>query len=256
MTHPTLVSLLAALLVGACAGSERAEALPVDRPLVLSLEPPAPLDQLARAAATALHADPSRLTLAGANGLEQFGVRWEEDGWIETARAVFEARLADPRPLSAEEAEAFRIRWKEIDLEPRWRGRLEAEGHALEPGVPDPYASLRSLRTALAAEEPNRMLAEWGRIHAWFGHVWIDPGRAAIGYDGIAVARTAGGWQVADLLDAKRDYTVRRKDDHASLRQMQARGSDFLPDRLIGDPDDHSAAPGGHETAVGGGRGG
>ena len=198
--------------------------------------PNKPLDDQARAAARSLLANPEQLTLAGANGLERLGVRFEELEWVRLARSRFEERLASDRPLSPEEAVAFRERWRELDLDPRWPLRLQTEGLPLDADPPYPTQSPQeALLSLLAMEEetdPNLMLSVWGRVHAWFGHVWMDGEAGIFSFDGIEMTREKGGWKGVDLLNVRRDFTLRRAKGHDSMRHMAPGGSVFLPDQI------------------------
>jgi len=213
--------LLAALSAGAC--GKRGEPF---------FEPPRPLDELAREAAGELAGRPEGLTLAAANGLERFGVLWEQDDWVAAARAGFQARLADPAPLTEEEAAAFRERWGQLDLDPRLRARLLHEGWSVKGEDPAPDAALESLRAAVASGDPGRLLAAWGTARAWFGHLFVDGAREAWGFDGLRARRAEDGWEVTELLGAGRDVVLRRKGGHASLRHVASHETFFFPDRL------------------------
>lgn len=230
---PLQAGALLAVLAAACAQRR-------DSPALLRLEPPRPLDELARAAAEALAPEPERLTLEGANGLERLGARLEREDWVAAARRRFEQRLADPAPLGPAEAEAFRERWTEVDHDPRWRARLLAEGRPAEATPPDLESAAGALEEALRSGDPNALLHSWGRAHAWFGHVWMDAGRAIASFDGLGCRRgeaeVAGalhpGWWLSDTLGIARPFTVRRAGDHASLRWIAAGGETFVPDHL------------------------
>lgn len=202
------------------------------------------LDSLAMAAAERLMQSPQTLNLAAANGLERFGVRRQREDWIEAARQVFESRLADSRPLTPEEAGLFVERFQEIDLDPRWRSRALADGYgslvAARPSS-DPRQALVELQAALESGSDGRFLRQWGRIHAWHGHVWTASAHLAIGYDGFVLRRAlhqeeeddlGPGWIARDLVGSAREYTLRRADGHDSMRYTEAGGRQFLPDRL------------------------
>jgi len=199
------------------------------------LEPPAPLDRLAEAAANALLARPGKASLAAWNGLERLGVRLERPDWVQVARERFAARLADPRPLAPGEALAFRERWTTIQPDPGLRERLEREGWSYRLEPPDPWRLLETLRPLVAAPPGPELLAAWGRVHAWFGHLWLD-GDAAIGFDGLRPEPAGEGlWRVRDLLGVEREFTARRRNDHASMRWIEAGGSTELPARFPGE---------------------
>ena len=235
---PAIQAFLAGLLAvfGLSACSDDASAPPAaGQNRTATHETDAPLDSLARAAAERLAADPGRLTLPGANGLERFGVRWKEQAWIDAARARFVARLADDRPLDASESEAFLERYAELDLNPAWLERVERDGVAgLRLPVPN-WATAQRWSTALSnAEDDNELLATWGRAHAWFGHVWINGGSEAFSFDGFDLARVEGGWHATDRLGIERDFTLRRQNGHASMRHVSSMDPIFLPDEIGG----------------------
>lgn len=207
-----------------------------------SLQPPRPLDALAAEAAAELFAAPETLTLDGANGLSRLGARLEREDWIAAADARFAARLADPTPLSSAEAEAFRERWAEVDLDPRWRARLLIEGLDATSGAWTPEQALDTCREALLGSDRNRLLAAWGRAHDWFGHVWIDGARAALAFDGFAIEPVAGaepGWRLRDTLGVARRFALRRGGDHDSLMWIEAGGEVFAPAHFSGEGAGH-----------------
>jgi len=220
--------LLAALLAGAC--EKKGEPF---------FEPPRPLDAMARQAARELARRPEALTLAAANGLERFGVLWEQDDWVDAARARFRARFADPNPFTEPEAAAFQERWSQLDLDPRWRARLLHEGWSVAEEEPAPDAALEGLRAAVASGDPGRLLAAWGRARSWFGHLFVDGDRRAWGFDGLRARRAEGGWEVTELLGAGRDVVLRRKGGHASLRHVASHETFFFPDRLPAEDEGH-----------------
>ncbi|HEX9794277.1 MAG TPA: hypothetical protein VGC54_09875 [Planctomycetota bacterium] len=247
--RPSAFSIVALLAAG-CAATSAESA-----PRVGSFAPPAPLDVLARTAAAELLGTPSRIDLAGANGLERLAVRLQDECWIAEARAPFFARLADPAPLDDRDADAFAERWSELDLDPRWRDRLRTEGRRTVLERPDPWTALADLQVAAASADPNRLLAAWGRAHAWFGHVWLDGSSAAIAFDGFdlefgiepsADAGAAGdghpepGWHLSDRLGVDREFTVRRAGGQASMRYAAAGQRQFVPAQLPGEVHDHA----------------
>ncbi|TAH34581.1 MAG: hypothetical protein EYC70_16745 [Planctomycetota bacterium] len=227
--------LLAALIAG-CARSAPPEVIGV-------LAPPRPLDVMAREAAERLLASPADLTLDGANGLSRLGARLERADWVAAARQHFEERLANSAPLLPAEAAAFRERWSEVDLDPRWRARLLAEGQPASLAAPAPRASLEACRVALLGDDPNRLLWAWGRAHDWFGHVWIEGARAALGLDGFEITPVRDpepGWRARDTLGVARSFALRRAGDHAGLMWVDAGGEVFLAAAFGGEAGGHA----------------
>lgn len=207
---------------------------------------------MARAAAEELMQHPERITLEGANGLERLGIRFQVETWIQAARARFTTRSEDSAALSQTEATAFWERYREIDLNPLWMNRLEQDGWTdgdfAELDL-TPQEAMENLQERVQVPEANQLLHQWGRTHAWFGHVYIDGAQTAVSFDGFQMRRATheeepagagSGWIVTDLLLVERDFTLRRAGEHASLRYTEPGATQFLPDQLAASGHSHS----------------